>query len=1055
MLQLFITVGQTTVDYTRNLDQTTIQIQEQINLPATFNFSLTPIGVFNAPPLHAYVQLYSSTYDRSLFTGFISAEPTRVFQSLAQAAATDQDGQLLQYQIVATSDEYLLNLKAIPFIPAYINRSQGDILTDLANILCPGFFDTSAVASGDIVPYFSYSPQQSWSQIAKEFADGSRYRYKVRDKAITYCPYGDQPLGIQYDERQNQSQFDPFGLQTTVLNVPTVNDVTVIGDVEAGNNHEDYFIGDGFTGNFPLLHKVFRGSSTLLVQESWNEGQLNTQQWFLQDPGDNFDFSAGALNVVTASGVISGYGESFLEWLNGFELAGGTDIQVGEIIWTDYNEGVLGGIYTDESYTLTALLAGFMITSPNGVQTAGSDIPYFSGTVTASGVVMQPWFSGSAVGAPVVSQLYHTYVLQIVVTAPQYVRYQQTFRTVEGEQYGGASYDVSGTITFNIQDYDVAAATGFFYTPQVYSTTVNNVPLPNFVLLALVNNKQFNMSLTNTTFATMPLGTLQSWNGPSGLFMPTGSILPMLPPGSGGYIGPVQPWPSAASANIQPPPGLLAAYPTNQVLGNGFDLQAAQITQGNEADTLAFYAQSLPAAGTPVRFQSWEAQAAVSRLQNQADIIQESFVVGDDGIRGTIVTNLNPLPRTSEDCDNAALAYLQDRGSVFYNGTYTITDTPGNKIFHPLTTDQQLFPTVGRFLNVHAPKRKIVTQKFLVTALTVSCLDMMSETLTYQIGFGADLNLEKVLLNFVDLAPQQVLTPTDQANPPNPRYTQNVYNSYLPDLVNVQVDPLSISPTQAVVYVADPYYGPIEVRRLDTNWGRGPTTSDFIQYANGPQFTLTRQQYEQVWYMRPVQTTAVTGTVNVAGSSVEWLGGAYFSTGWLVGTAITINNQQCTVASVQSPTQLTITQNLGTISSTNYSFNQTISSRRSKVLRVRYPLQPAAPLFNSANNTNLSFNLNGDVRNIYGFELRMPDNQTILYQAVVVGAVVTFDLLSTPFPTLPQYGQTTWEFYAYFFNQQWTYSPVLDILVPNSTLGGQLIQIAYVPATTPTVSGSV
>jgi hypothetical protein len=39
-----------------------------------------------------------------------------------------------------------------------------------------------------------------------------------------------------------------------------VNDVTILGDVEAGNNREDYFVGDGFTGNFPLRHKMFRQS---------------------------------------------------------------------------------------------------------------------------------------------------------------------------------------------------------------------------------------------------------------------------------------------------------------------------------------------------------------------------------------------------------------------------------------------------------------------------------------------------------------------------------------------------------------------------------------------------------------------------------------------------------------------------------------------------------------------------------------------------------------------------------------------------------------------------
>ena len=1025
MIKLLITVGGQTQDYTQFLLQSSVQIIEQINIPAQMTFSLTPTGYqFAVPPQRAYVTLTSTNTGRSLFTGFISAAPVCTY--LAKAGIVT-GGQLFQYDITATSDEYLLNVKAVPFIPAYVNQTQGDILTSLANTLCPGFFDCSMVASGDIVPYLEYDPTVSWAELAKKFGDGSRYRYKARDKQITYQPYGDQPLGIYYDEAtQKQSQFSPKDLTTTVLAVPVVNDVTIIGDVEAGNNHEDYFLGDGFTANFPLLHKVFMGAETLLLQEAWTSNQLNTQQWYLQDPGVNFDFSAGALNVTDTLASPFALGQSYLLMQNGFELAGGIDTQVGECIFADYCQGVLGGIYADSTLGAGSLLAGFMISSPSGVVTSASG---------AAGVVKQPWCSGQPVGPPVVSRINHTYVLQMVIHAPKYTRYNTIYRTIEGEAYGGATGSMQANITFAIQDYDIQAATGFFYSPVVIQNSIENVVVPPFCDYALVNNQKLNVSITNTTVALMPLGGLNALVGPSGLFQPTGLILPMLPANSGGFIGAVEPWPSAASASILLPPGQLSTEQQVLVMGNGFELQAAQITAGNSADTLAFYAQSEPAAGTPVRFQSWEAQAAISRLQATGSIAQEAYVVGDDGIRSAIVNTLNPLPRTSEDCDNAALAYLQDRTGVFYNGSYTCTSL----FFQNLLADQQYWPTVGRFLNVNAPRRGITQQKFLVTQLTVSLLDMKTELIQYQIQFGADLYLEKVLTNFVDLLPTNVLTPSDTVKPPNPRLTQNVDNTFLPDLSNVQVDLGSINGTLATVNVFDNWYGPIEIRTLDTNWGRG-FTSDLVGVVFGPSFVLNRRQYDQLWYLRPVgvPTVIVNGIQEMAGLSTvtqtidAWLYWFEQVTGIFVTTSQAGALEAWVGVGVNGSTSVTLQVFLNGIVAVGI-YTDLTTSRRSKVLRIRWPMQPSSPLFVSQNGSVLQFNFNGDQRNIYGIELRAltASGTLVCFQKPVASYNdMMLDVSQSPLiANVDAYYADTWSFNCYFFNAGWQYS------VPTSLLG--------------------
>ena len=962
MLKMLIGGANSQADYSQYVAWDTVKITKQLNMPSQLTFTLRANGaLFDVPAPRSYVKVVAAgkyakktatgVTPRSLFTGLISAQPQATYVGIAPNAMPKFGGQQFEYAITCTSDEYLINLKAIPFIPAFVNRSQGDILSTLADVLCSGYFDTTGVASGDLVPYYNYDPTQSWSQVAKTFADSSRRRYEVLDKKITYVPYGDEQFGITYDEEvQTQSQFYAKALNTSILQVPPVNDVMIVGDVEAGNSRDDYFLGDGFTGNFVLRHKVFEGASTLLLHDAWSDTSLDNQQWYLEDPGSNFDFSAGALNIISSGGADKTLGTSYLMMNNGLELAGGINVQHGELVINAASRGVVGGLYSDSTASSGVCLGGFLLASPGPVTTTASG---------AIGVYIQPIWGGQVIGDPIISQQNHSYVLQTIITAPKYTRYDQLYRTREGEEYGGSSNQTLGDVTLTIQDYDIQAATGFFYEPETTQYLVQKTALPPTVVYALANNQHLNVTISNTTIALMPLGALEANVGPSGLTSPTGLILPMLPPGHGGYQGPVQPWAgSALSGDILLEPGELQGW-QQCVLGNGFELQTAQITQGNEADTLAFFAQTVPAAGTPIHLRSWEAQAAVSRLQDPVSIAQEQFIVGDDGLRSAIVTTLSPLPRTSEDCDNAAQAYLKDRvGGVFYSGTYTCTDL----FFTGVDGDATYFPACGRFLSINSPQRQIINQKYLVTGVTTTVLSAVDEVLNFQISFGADLNLEKVLRNFVDTKPANVLSATDKANPPNPRYTTAIDNAFLPDLLNIQAT--DITDTHVDFQLLDIATAPVEVRQKDTNWGRG-ATSDYVGTFTGNAFLLARYGYEQTWYMRFVQDGVI--------------------------------------------------------------------SRRSKVVRVAYPLRPEKPNFVSVLDNVIQLDFNGDNRNIYGVELRHVDGRILVQRPVSSFASLNFNLLKTPLTADELADPATLKIHAYFFNAQWRYSPALflgDHLMP-------------------------
>lgn len=976
MIKVLYYYGSIEYDITRWVDETTIQITRQINLPTQLQFSITSYGAQFVPPvLRGGISLYCTNKNRTLFTGYVSVQPqykllgvsTQGLQQSNDAMNTGMwsKAQIQSLQITCASDEYILNLKAIPFVPAYVNRTQGQILRDLANTLCPGFYDTSRIQDGDLVPYFLYDPSKNWSQIAKSFGDPIRFRYEVKDKMIYYGPYGDGLLGISYDDNSPQKLFDPYALATTPFATQIVNDVTVVGQVEAGNNHEDYFIGDGFTGNFPLRHKVFNGSSSLLLQESWQQNDLNQQQWDLEDPIGNFDFSAGALNIVGNTTAI--LGTSYLAIKNGIELAGGVNLQVGEVTVDDYSLGVLGGLYSSSDFDTDSLLGGFLLTATGTVTTSASG---------AGGVLIYPWWDGVPASNPISTVPNHTYVLMTTLHAPVYSRYNSIRRTVDGEQYGGVSTDTFGSVTFTIQDYDISQATGYFYTPQVTQVTINNIGFPDFALWVLANNQQLNVTIDNTTVATMPLGGLFATVGVCGLPFPTGLALPMLPPGSGDFPGNAVPPVSGYNMLINYPDPVQSTGWQQLTLGNGFQLSVGQITTSNETDTLAFYADSIPTAGTNVRFQSYEAQTAVARLLDGRSITAEAAIVGDDGHRGAIVSNMNPLPRTSEDCENAAAAYLADSINVSYNGTYQCTDL----FFQQDDQDFSYWPTPGRFFHVNSPTRGIVLQKYLVTQVVISILSLVEERITYQLTFGFDTSLQKLQAIFTNLVPASILTPQDTANPPDPRDVQVYTDNVLADLSGVIFT--YVDDTFVTFQVTDPYSGLIEIRRGDTGWGTGSATSNFIGYMSGPTFNMTRNNYDQTWYMRPTDST------------------------------------------------------------------KTLTSKRSKVMRVAYPRRPLAPTVISVDSNFIQFDFNGDQRNIYLLEITgaqltgtfSPPPHFVVNEGVILimrpiasyqdlllqlSQIVPLSATSTGIAVLPSRN-----FSARFFNLAWQAGPSITVTVP-------------------------
>jgi hypothetical protein len=318
-----------------------------------------------------------------LATGVVTTEPERVYLGLAATAANSKKAQY-NYNVQVTSEEWILNSQVVSYIPAFVNQTDSQILGAIAQALNPGFLDTTSLAaSGTLIPYYQYDPTQTWSDIAKTFADANRYHYKVINKKFIYQPFGDAPLGIAYNEQtQLESQISPAQMSTGVVTVPPVNDCIVIGDVEPQTNCVDYFVGDGFTSNFQLKHQVFQGTSDILLQDDWTESTFAQGTWIVNDPenvislADGNGNALGALNVVQKGSPLAVYvpqvNATFIQAQNGLELGGGINLQHGSITFNDTASGgggLIGAIFGSSGFTPGNCLAGFGITGQSNIGT--------------------------------------------------------------------------------------------------------------------------------------------------------------------------------------------------------------------------------------------------------------------------------------------------------------------------------------------------------------------------------------------------------------------------------------------------------------------------------------------------------------------------------------------------------------------------------------------------------------------------------------------------------------------------------------------------------------
>jgi hypothetical protein len=744
-------------DYTAFVDRVkNPTLRRKLNSPAELKFGLVGgEGSLVVPVIGARVTLTLSN-GNDLFTGYIVQTPT--YQYLGWA----DRGLAYRYEVDALSDVMLMDQKAPPPHPPFVNRSAGSAFDQLTAAALPGWFDVSGVEAGDPVPYYSVNPAKKWTASAAEIALSARCSYRDDNSKLFFAPLGANIYALA----ENAAAFSPSDLQLQSVN-RLVNDLTILGPLEPSAHVKDYFCGDGYTTYFYMSQKPFTRSSQValynrtILDEIYSE--LDPTHWTVTDPLSVISVSNGQLQIAGGTGID---GQTLLDFIEQIELGGATVLEHGDVVFNAASDGVIGGLYAG-AVSIAGCLAGFRVTPVD----ANCNI--------------QALVEGSVTGTALATQAGHHYVFTTQLYPTEVYRMQQVFHSSlhpSGEARGGGAVACDVRVVLEVQDIDPTnPATQIAPATVLYDDVIRNAP--EFCTYALINAGSVRCSVA-FTYIWLAVDALVR-STPSG-----GSTVTVL-------------------------------------TGSLLDGAECQVTT---APALEFYPEYVPAANELIEV-SYRGQGhAMARVTNSASMVAHQRG-GDDGVRGSVREIGMPVPRTSADCETAALALLDDAGQG-WAGEYQAWSRflPGGAA--------DIFPGDG--LAVDVPSRMALFVA-IIHEVDVGIVDIAGENIRYSLRFvdAGDPSLDFAFVTAL-MKQTQVLTPIDMSM---------VGNVYLPDLTDAEVTNVTSTTVTIDVGFTPVAGGGIEVRYSDAGWGIDNNRNLVGRFTNSS-FTLTRYARAQTYFLK-------------------------------------------------------------------------------------------------------------------------------------------------------------------------------------------------------------
>jgi hypothetical protein len=592
-------------DYTADIDATrTPKVTRKLNEPSQLQFSLLSVGTdFVVPRCGGRVTL-GRTNGQGVFTGYISADPEYEYLGWGERGA------MYRYNLVALSDEFLLDEKRLSTRSPFVARSAGDALRQLTQDAMPGAFDVSAVQNLDTLPYYVPDPQKSWSQHAAAISTEARASYRVSNGAVILTPVG----ATAYALNESDAHFCPEGLTLQPGNA-IVNDLTVIGNPEPRAYVRDYFVGNGVSTRFYLSQPPFTKRSTTVFDEEYSTPALDPARWVVSDPAHAVVIGSGKLQIAGGTGADGATVVSFVEQM---ELGGAWVMEHGDITFTsNVSAGILGGLYLG-SVSVANCLAGFQI-SPAGPASQ-----------------IQALINGAPAGTAVVTASSHHYLLTTRIYSQEVYRLQQTFHCAAnpaGASLGGAQISANVRLVLEVHDIDPTnPATIIAPASVLYDGVISGAPA--FCTYALVNSPGLYCAIAFTRLI-------------EAVDVEVRTSLPGQPYVSR-LVGPLS---SGCECNV--------------ISGTTLDFFSAYVPAANQNIEVHYRGQygSESLLATVGR--------AMARVTDPAGIAAQQRGI-DNGVRSAVLHVKSPPARTTVDCENAALAFLSDGSTAGWTGNYEV-----------------------------------------------------------------------------------------------------------------------------------------------------------------------------------------------------------------------------------------------------------------------------------------------------------------------------------------------------------------------------------------------
>jgi len=423
-----------------------------------------------------------------------------------------------------------------------------------------------------------------------------------------------------------------------------------------------------------------------------------------------------------------------------------------------------------------------------GAISAAGCLAGFQIAPAGAGSTIQALINGALTGPAISTTPGHQYFFTTYLYSMEVYRSQETFHSSAhpaGNGWGGAAVAADVRFVLEVQDIDptnpaslVAAAT------VLYDDVIENAP--GFCSYALVNAANMQCSVSFTYVAHISLAEVRT-------ALPSASYVTQL-------VGPLA------------------------------DGAACEITSDGSLD---FYTEYVPALNEAI-VASYRGQGrAVAQVQNAASVAGLANGA-DDGTRGATRKLKVPQVRTDADCENAALAILDDGVNAAWAGTYeTWSDfLPG--------AAADIFP--GDAIQVNVPSRGAVFTA-IVREVEIAMADPADDRGFYTIGFANDLATP------LGIEYESSTTGVPLEDMPVVLATTQVGEYYLANLTDAQITLISSTTVEVDAGLALASGFGIEVRENDYGWGQA-NSRNLLGRFNTETFSLARLAQTQTYFLR-------------------------------------------------------------------------------------------------------------------------------------------------------------------------------------------------------------